>query len=176
MDHTRHVIIWSPKGGQGTTVFAAMNAIHTAQQGNSVALVGDLDELTRVIPTDVPGLSLMDMPDRPGQLVTSFDFMFFDAGRDIAAVDDLVPDTNRQRLMVVKNCYLALSAAIRVQTIDDDLIAVIEPHRALSLQDVIAALGRNPQMVLSWDPGIARAVDAGMLAIRPLIKEYDNHA
>ena len=68
-------------------------------------------------------------------------------------------------LLVLRPCYLALR---RVGTVDasTEVVLVEEPGRALSAADVSAATGSRVRCRLQWDPAVARAVDAGLLATR----------
>jgi hypothetical protein len=68
-------------------------------------------------------------------------------------------------LLVVRPCYLALR---RVGAVDagTEIVLVEEPGRALSAADVGAATGARIRCLLPWDPAVARAVDAGLLATR----------
>jgi len=67
--------------------------------------------------------------------------------------------------LVIRPCYLALRAARRLPPADD-LIIIVEPNRALPIADVAAALATPIRAAVRWDPAIARAVDAGLLAQR----------
>ena len=68
-------------------------------------------------------------------------------------------------LLVVRPCYLALR---RVGQVDSgtEIVLVEEPGRALRAADVGAATGARIRCRLAWDPAVARAVDAGLLATR----------
>ena len=68
-------------------------------------------------------------------------------------------------VLVTRACYLAL------RRVDDvapgtRLVLVDEPGRALTASDVITALGVPLWCRVSFDPAVARAVDAGLLATR----------
>lgn len=69
-------------------------------------------------------------------------------------------------IAVVRACYLAVRrlATVRPPT-DHAVVLVEEPGRALTRRDVGAALGA-PLVAVPWDPAVARAVDAGLLASR----------
>ncbi len=66
--------------------------------------------------------------------------------------------------LVTRLCYIGLRAALE-RPVPDDVIIVAEPDRALRPSDVTAALGVGVS-VIRWDPAVARAVDAGLLAQR----------
>ena len=71
-------------------------------------------------------------------------------------------------VMVLRPCYMA---ALRARQAPDgltgfDLVVIEEPGRVLSASDIAAAVGATLQVRLPWDPAVARAVDAGLLASR----------
>ncbi len=66
-------------------------------------------------------------------------------------------------VLVTRACYLALRAAGYGPNADEVLL-VAEPGRALGKSDVSAALGLPVSVTVPWDPAIARAVDAGLMA------------
>ncbi len=70
-------------------------------------------------------------------------------------------------LLVTRPCYLALRRAVRGETRPTGVVLVDEPGRALSQRDVEHALGVPVVATVSFDPAVARAVDAGLLATRP---------
>jgi hypothetical protein len=72
-----------------------------------------------------------------------------------------------QLLLVTRPCYLALRAAVRLSTRPTGVIVVAEPGRSLTSADVAASVGAPVLTTLLLDPGVARAVDAGLLAARP---------
>ncbi len=86
-----------------------------------------------------------------------------DAGRS--------PDRGRwwaacaQSVLVIRPCYLGLRRVGRVGS-DCEVVVIDEPGRALTVADVGAATGANLRCRLPWDPAVARAVDAGILASR----------
>ncbi len=69
-------------------------------------------------------------------------------------------------LLVVRPCYLALRRAVSVAAGATVVAVVREAGRALGAQDIGRALGVSSVIELPCDPGIARAVDAGLLAGR----------
>ncbi len=71
----------------------------------------------------------------------------------------------RRSVLVLRACYLALR---RVGTLDPgtEVVVVDEPGRALGLDDVSAVCGVAVTTRVPWDPQVARAVDAGLLARR----------
>jgi hypothetical protein len=69
-------------------------------------------------------------------------------------------------LLVTRPCYLSLRRAARSTTRPTGVILVDEPGRSLRLRDVEHAIGAPVEAVVSLDPNVARAVDAGLLANR----------
>ena len=69
-------------------------------------------------------------------------------------------------LLVLRPCYLALRRAVAAPVRPSGVVLVTEPHRALGRRDVEAVLGVPVRAEIPWDPDIARAVDAGLLATR----------
>ncbi len=69
-------------------------------------------------------------------------------------------------LLVTRPCYLSLRRAVAQAARPSGVILVDEPGHALSARDVERAIGAPVIATVSFDPAIARAVDAGMLASR----------
>jgi hypothetical protein len=75
-------------------------------------------------------------------------------------------DGAEHSLLVTRPCYLALRRAQRMTTKPTGVILVTEPGRALGASDVEHALAVGVIAELHYDPAVARAVDAGLLAAR----------
>ena len=88
---------------------------------------------------------------------------FLDAGTNPAAA--LVAAD--RRLLVVRNCYLALRRAVAHPVRPDGIVLVTEPGRALTATDVEAVLTAPVVAEIAIDPAVARTIDAGLLAVRP---------
>jgi hypothetical protein len=69
-------------------------------------------------------------------------------------------------LVVVRPCYLGLNRTVRRPGFASGAIVVHEPGRSLGIGDVERALGIPVLAEIAWDPAVARAVDAGLLARR----------
>lgn len=70
-------------------------------------------------------------------------------------------------VMMVRCCYLGITAAMSHQVPKGSSIVVIEePGRALRLRDVEAVFRGHKVMAVPWDPAVARAVDSGLLVHR----------
>ena len=67
-------------------------------------------------------------------------------------------------LLVMRPCYLALRRALAVPIRPSGVILVKESGRTLGRRDVEAVLGVPVRAEVAWDAGIARHVDAGLLA------------
>ncbi len=69
-------------------------------------------------------------------------------------------------LLVTRPCYLSLRRAVRSSARPTGVILVDEPGRGLGPRDIEHAIGAPVEAVVSIDPSVARAVDAGLLATR----------
>ena len=69
-------------------------------------------------------------------------------------------------LLVLRPCYLALRRALAAPVRPSGVVLVTEPRRALGRRDVEDVLGVPVRAEISLDDGVARAVDAGLLARR----------
>lgn len=69
-------------------------------------------------------------------------------------------------LLVVRQCYLGLRRATALPAVAHGAVLVEEPGRALGSADIERALGVPVVATVPWDPAVARAVDAGLLATR----------
>ena len=77
----------------------------------------------------------------------------------------LLPD-GTHNLLVVRPCYLALRRAVAAGARPTGVVVVTEPGRALGASDVERAVGAPVVAEVPYDPSVARAVDAGLLAAR----------
>jgi hypothetical protein len=148
------------------------------------------DALARLERPVVPGLSLLPLGPALGAeleaemagdelsgerleilarlLATDQRRVVVDLGRGLAGQHRwLAPflDLARYSALVTRPCYLALSRAAR-QRRPDGVIVLNELGRALSSADISATLGVPVVATMPWDPAVARAVDAGLLARR----------
>lgn len=118
-----------------------------------------------VLPRGAPGLA----PDARwaalgAALVADRREVVIDAGTgdppaDLVAVAD-------RTLLVCRACYLGLRDAQRARTRPTGVVLVAEPGRALGRADVEAATGAPVVATVLLDPGIARAVDSGLMSGR----------
>jgi hypothetical protein len=71
-----------------------------------------------------------------------------------------------QSLLVIRPCYLALRRAVADGAQPTGIVLVQEPGRSLTAGDVERAIGAPVVAEVPFDPAVARAVDAGLLAAR----------
>lgn len=89
-----------------------------------------------------------------------------DAGtRPEAAARAVAREADRS-VLVTRPCYLALRRLHRTALAPSEVALVREPSRVLGAGDVAEVVGVPVRTVVPYDPGIARAVDAGLLAAR----------
>ena len=69
-------------------------------------------------------------------------------------------------LLVLRPCYLALRRALAAPIRPSAVVLINEPGRALTRRDIEEVLGVPVRAEIDFDPAIARAVDAGLLAGR----------
>lgn len=91
-----------------------------------------------------------------------YDTVIIDTATHAPAWDVLADHT----ILVIRPDYLALRRALQLPRRPDDLIVVVEPGRALSVDDIEAALGQPVTATIPLDPAIARINDAGLFATR----------
>ena len=181
----------SPKGGQGCTTIAAALAVLAARsnqptllldtRGDAAAILGVSDPApastvadaiaNAVEPCDrlrvvsVTGDQIdADAISAISELVAAGHRVIVDTGNDhdvLHRFDPLSP----HRLLVTRPCYLALRRAIGVPFVPDHVVLISEHQRCLTERDVSLALAL-PVTSVPYAPGIARAIDAGLLAAR----------
>ena len=87
-----------------------------------------------------------------------------DAGSGLATIPIIEHAT--RSLLIIRPCYLALRRASLLTTKPHGVIVITEPGRALGVHDVESVVGAPVLAEIPFDPAIARAVDAGLLAGR----------
>lgn len=158
------------KGGQGVTVTACMFALGLARDGVETQIAdysdGDVagvfglpqvQDWTRVQVTEHLTTTYGDTVGFPENLVIDHGYR-----------EGVPPRLAGERVLVVRADYLSIRAAVRAIAEGvpvDRVVAVRHPGATLGLKDVEVCLGK-PATVIEWDPSIARAVDAGLLAAR----------
>jgi len=179
----------SPKGGQGCTTIAAVLAVLAAQNNHPTLLLDTrIDASPTLGVSDPPAATMLaeaianaaepcrglrvatlagdridaDAIAAIGELVAAGHRVTVDTGTDHDVLHRFDP-LHPQRLLVTRPCYLALRRAIRVPFVPDHVVLIAEHQRALTERDVSLAL---PVTSVPYDPSIARAIDAGLLAAR----------
>lgn len=100
-----------------------------------------------------------------GALADDHRLVVVDAGRAESPFTRSLREAADVSLCVLRPCYLAVTRAVAAPR-PGAVVLVDEPGRALNRADVAAALDVAVDIVVPWDPAIARAVDAGVLAQR----------
>jgi hypothetical protein len=77
----------------------------------------------------------------------------------------LAARSNRS-LLITRPCYLSLRRAVHSTVRPTGVVLVDEPGHGLTQRDIEHALGVPVDAVVSFDPTVSRAVDAGLLASR----------
>lgn len=138
-------------------------ASSTASASDLLRLAVPIRDQANIIPLGtgtIPG-------DRWARLVTALEecrSVIVDAGTGVPA--QALHEAAEQSLLVTRPCYLALRRAQRCQVRPTGIVLVNEPGRALGSTEVEQALGAPVVAEVQYDPAVARAVDAGLLAAR----------
>jgi hypothetical protein len=91
-----------------------------------------------------------------------------DCGTNPTGVAATLAERADHSVMVTRPCYLALRRTLSHELPrPTGVVLVTEPGRVLSAQDVAAAVRAPVIAEIDVDPGVARAVDAGLLVARP---------
>lgn len=171
--------IYAAKGGAGATVTACALALHLTEQGDACLLLdlgGDCAPALGMAAGSSYASSLLEVrtfDDSAGVSPSEMIATAIGQGWPSIVVDwgQLVPDVapDALRVLVTRADYLALRRACALSVSPDRLVVIEEPGRALSVEDCAHALGVPSDHVVSmpWDPAVARAVDAGLLGVRP---------
>jgi hypothetical protein len=142
----------STRGGVGTTTIAVAIA---AKLGGTV--------LARTLEDAEDVLASAGMPPSPDPL-TPHKIVFGD-GTGCIVADNMTVTNGRNFLVVRGPDYGGVRRAMKIRTEDfSGVIVVAEAGRSLDPPDVAAVLDL-PVLVVPSDPAIARAVDAGLLAV-----------
>ncbi|MEY2426780.1 MAG: hypothetical protein QOI61_2352 [Actinomycetota bacterium] len=88
-----------------------------------------------------------------------------DCGRPDSPAAAALVDASDRSLLVLRPCYLALRRAVQAPR-PTAVVLVTEPDRSLCARDVEDILGVPIAAEIAWDPGVARAVDSGLLSVR----------
>lgn len=129
--------------------------------------------LTDITTSISEGLDLIHSGNGPRQFDTST-YVLTTGGLDHYdhVIIDAAPDAHpwvrhaNVSVMVTRPCYLALRHANGHARRPDHVVVVNEPGRTLNFADIAAVTGRPVTAATCYDPIIARAIDAGILASR----------
>lgn len=121
-------------------------------------------ELLTLVPRGLGVAAPFDWPTITEHLVSDLSTVVVDLG--VGAPDPALRAAADQSILVIRPCYLALRRAVHVQPAPTDVVVVTEPGRALTARDVERSIGAPVLAEIPFDPTIARAVDAGLLAAR----------
>ncbi len=155
-EHMTTITLTAVKGGQGTTTAAVglAHAIHA--QGKSITVYGP-DDLYTVASVDEGPFRLSASSDNEAQVT------LMDCGQVVP--QSIYPGD--LRLLVTRNCYLALKAAVAVPDLRDrfdGVLLIAEPNRALDARDIEPVLGLPVMATVQVNDAIARMVDAGLMS------------
>lgn len=71
-----------------------------------------------------------------------------------------------ETILVTRPCYLAARRAINLTRRPDHIALINEPARSINATDIATITGAPVTATIPYDPAIARAIDAGLLATR----------
>lgn len=176
------ILFTAAKGGQGTTTLAAMAAVESSRRKNRTLVVDDgpgraMAAVLGVVEPD-PGetcfvnehLDLVVVPEGefPQRLATSMASRY-----DVVIVDgswiDAMSMVVDRRYLVTMPCYVAMKAFVRRRpdgVAFDGMVMRNEHGRALTRRDLEKTTDLKVVAEIPTDPMVARAVDAGLLALR----------
>lgn len=89
------------------------------------------------------------------------------SGDDVCNPGEVVAARAHVSLLVTRLCYLALHRAAVIDIRPSGVVVVAESERALESSDVARVVGAPVVAEIRSDPGIARALDSGLLVARP---------
>ena len=135
-----------------------------------------LDALARLERPVAAGVGLLDrgegdlLPDRADVLATLLAaddrLVVADCGSAPSGAAAMVAGAADRSVLVTRPCFVALQRAGRAAVQASAVVLVDEPGRSLGRRDVESHLGVPVLAVVETDPGVARAVDAGLLVSR----------
>lgn len=171
------ISIYAHKGGVGVTTVAAALALVEAQRrfsADPVTILAERAEIEDLCATlgaaqPLDGPDGQPQPHEVGQL-TLYDLR---CSSLLATPPDIIVGYRGgpgvTRYVVTRCCYLAARAESQTRRHEDradGLIVIVEPGRSLSSATVGQATGVPVVAEIPWDPAVARAIDAGLLAAR----------
>lgn len=172
----QHIQFRTVKGGQGCTTTVALTAAALVAGGKRVLVVDwahSRDDIYRALGTAVGGQPELATTVGKIHVTNNYDWANNTHQYDLVLWDrgNGELDCPGTEWWVTTNCYLAMSKLInhareRKRPISR-LVAIIDPRRPLTSDDIAAAVGMATKiLILDHDMAIARAVDAGLLLTR----------
>jgi cellulose biosynthesis protein BcsQ len=167
---TRIINLFSLKGGQGVTTTAVLIANAFISEGKSVLLVeredGDLHDLLNAT-RPVAGVATQLKANLTLLAVATHEIPTY--GFDVVITDLGEYQEGSENYLVTQPCYLALKRAVGQDELVkqcDGVIIVRPADRVLTNKDVTNVLNIRLIATVNMDASVARASDAGLLAIR----------
>lgn len=134
------------------------------------------DALDRLTVTVGPNLRLLGRGQGPLDparadvlaelLAASPHTVIVDCGTRPGAVASRIAQRASRSVLVTRACYLALRRQAVGGLAPTEVAVILEANRALDLDDIARSVGAPIRLTVPHDPGIARAVDAGLLRCR----------
>lgn len=135
-----------------------------------------LDALRRLEEPVAPGLALLprgrdplrvDRADVLASLLTAdARCVVADCGTAPDGVARTIASGATRSVLVTRPCFLSLRRSLVAPIRPSEVVLLTEPGRSLSRHDVEQCVGAPVVAEVAVDPGVARAVDAGLLAAR----------
>lgn len=178
----KHIEISACKGGARSTTFSVLTAIALAKDGKKVLLVdtskyGDtyavigmsgnapLGQINEVIGVENLSLICLGLDIPMPTVYENYDHIIYDAG--VHGFQKY--PTNGEaihRIGAVSNEYLSLRNITMMNNKFDDIVLFMNDGFALNDKDVKVLTHLTPLATMSYDPVVARAIDAGLLTSR----------
>jgi len=163
------ITVLGARGGSGTSTIAAALALC----GRSMVTT----ELATTEPAMMSALLGMAAPvEYPAEIMAKLALATEPSGtRELTVVDGgTLPNptsapraTHELRIGVLRGpCYLGLCELLATDERLDGIVLIAEAGRALSVRDMADVTGIDVIAVVPASPGVARAIDAGLFAIR----------
>jgi len=163
------ITVFGARGGSGTSTIAAALALH-GRKMMSTELVTSAPVMMSAllgiaVPAEYPAkifpnLTLATVPSATTELTVVDGGTLTDPTAAPRAAREL-------RVGVLRGpCYLGLCALLAADERPDGIVVVAEPGRALSVRDVADVNGIDVVATVAASAGVARAIDAGLFAIR----------
>lgn len=113
-----------------------------------------------------PDVSVAINPQQPARLSQAFSNLVVDAGVVRDEPGRSLVAAGSQSILVLRACFLGIKRASQSPLRPDGFVLVEESGRSLDARDVEDVLGVPNLATVSWDPAVARLVDAGRMKSR----------